>query len=784
MSGIARTQHGVILALFGQHQSAIEKFTSAIALLDQPSSMEAEHRVLLPRCLLNRALAYIALGKPAAARRDLYRCMILSEQDDIPMLAAKATHNLGMLALRINEIPTALQYYEDTHARYRQFIPQLLPKIKMDQGEALLAAGLVEEAAKYLDESLPELRRNRTAHYLAEAEILRASAALVQGDSAMARNLTASAERRLLRRGNLSWAAIAALTRLRADVYVALENGRIGRNLQRRAIELAGRLAELKLVDETAAARSLAVRVALRRNDVELAESELARIPRPRQITPIDHRMLLRLCRAELAVAQGDRRRALAQARAGLAELGRIRDRMGGLDLVSGTAVHGRALGELAIRLVLASDGDRVHAGRLFSWLERTRAQSYRYQPQPPIADPLLAERVTDYRLLSKELQQARLEGRNPGETASRHAALQREITRLGWQSSLWGSPTPIAGLAEVARCLGDRAMVSFAVSDGHAVAVVIVGGRARLVRLGPIPEIMAAARELHADLDALAPDHLPAPLVAVIAGSANRRAERLDEKLLRPLAHLLADRELVIIPTGALYAVAWGALPSIHGRPFTVAPSATAWLAAERPEGTEQPDTDRAANAAAGQGGDDPGRVVLISGPDLLGAAGEVAGLQTHHPDATVLTGRQATVASVLTALDGAGLAHVAAHGAHEPENAMFSRLELTDGSLFAHETARLRRAPERVVLATCELALTRIRPGDEALGFAGALLASGSRTVIAATSKVGDQAAFETMAEFHRLLAQGRPPAAALAEAIAPEPLRRPFVCLGSGN
>nr|WP_232237534.1 CHAT domain-containing tetratricopeptide repeat protein [Actinoalloteichus fjordicus] len=822
---IVDIQHGSMLSQAGQNELAIDRLDQAVTLLEQTESADLEEVSLLPRALLNRALAFIRAEDPKSAVRDLERCLALAEASGLPLIIAKAQHNLGALSLRMGSIPESIRYYEQANLSYSNVAPNLLPHIQMDQAEALLAGGLAEEAAKYLDEALPVLAHGRVRQNLGEAESFRAIAALLLGDSTTARRLAASAERRMLRRGNLSWARMAALTRLRADTATAFRTGQVSAGLHRRALRLADRLTELKLTDESGVARSLAVRAALRLGRLDVAAAELARVPRPRQITPIDHRMLLRLSRAELAVMQGDRRRALAQARAGLAELGRIRDRMGGLDLVSGTAVHGRELGELAIRLVLDPTRGRVDAGRLFSWLERTRAQVYRYQPQPPIADPVLAERVDDYRVLSKELQQARLDGRNPGELATRHAALQREITRLGWQSNLWGSPTPIATLADVARHLGDRALVSFAVSDGNAVAVVIVEGRARLVRLGPAVEIMAAARELHADLDALAPDHLSGPLVAVIAGSARRRAERLDEKLLSPLVGLLQHRELIIIPTGALYAVAWGTLPSMHGRSLTVAPSATAWLTADQraehgpdhvPPGraaSEVPKdhvTETTAGHAAGPsagravdqswqaapgsrngradgtrgGGTDDGHVVLISGPDLLGAVGEVAGLRTHHPDARVLAGRQATVGAVLEALDGARLAHVAAHGAHESENAMFSRLELTDGSLFAHETARLRRAPERVVLAACELALNRIRPGDEALGFAGALLASGSRTVIAATSKVGDQAAADTMAEFHGLLVQGRPPAAALAEAVAREPLRRPFVCLGSGT
>jgi CHAT domain-containing protein len=136
-----------------------------------------------------------------------------------------------------------------------------------------------------------------------------------------------------------------------------------------------------------------------------------------------------------------------------------------------------------------------------------------------------------------------------------------------------------------------------------------------------------------------------------------------------------------------------------------------------------------------------------------------------------------------VLTALDGAEMAHLAAHGEHEPSNAMFSRLELADGPLFAHELARLSHPPRHVVLAACELAMHHIRPGDEALGFAGGLLASGVRTVVAANSRVGDASAAATMVEYHRRVAAGERPAAALAAAVAMDPLRRPFICLGAG-
>jgi hypothetical protein len=292
---------------------------------------------------------------------------------------------------------------------------------------------------------------------------------------------------------------------------------------------------------------------------------------------------------------------------------------------------------------------------------------------------------------------------------------------------------------------------------------VVVAGGRTRLVRLTSAAETFEWAKRLHADLDTYAPNGLPPAIGAVVGGSARRSADVVDERLVMPLARLIGDRELVIVPTGPLYAVPWGSLPSLRGRPVVVAPSATAWLTA--------------ASAV-----DEPaGHVVLARGPRLRETIAEEATLT--YPGAIRLSNSSATVSRVLAALDGASIAHLAAHGEHEPTNAMFSRLELADGPLFAHELARLSRPPRHVVLAACELAMHHIRPGDEALGFAGGLLASGVRTVVAANSRVGDASAAATMVEYHRRVAAGDRPAAALAAAVAADPLRRPFICMGAG-
>lgn len=758
LDGLVLCYRGMLHTHAGKTVEGIDLFDAAVERLTETDEVADPN--LLAATYLNRGYAYIELAQVVRAGEDFERCLELCTEHGLDLVADKARHNLGYVEYMTGELPSALRHYSDVERSYQDNTPGLLPALRLDQARALLAAGLASDAASHLDEVIPRLRAQRAGHDLAEAEVTKAAAALLDGRVAEARRLARSAERRFTRRGNTRWAAVAALAALRAETAAALAAPRIPRRLPERAVKLAEALRALLLEDETGLALMLAVRMEIRRGDPAAAELLLDQLPRQRATTPLDHRMLLRLCRAELAVSRGDRRRALAEARSGFAELGRARDRMGGLELVCGTAIHGQQLGDLAVRLVL--DSPRRDARRLFGWLERTRAQVYRYEPLPAIDDPGLAEQVTTLRSLRRSAQQERLAGRVPRREEKKIIALEREVLRQGWYASPWGRPRPVASLSSVSAALGERALVTFAASGDELVAVVVADGRTRLVRLSSAAEAFEWAKRLHADLDTYAPNGLPPPISAVVGGSARRSASVVDDRLIVPLRPYTGDRELVIVPTGPLYAVPWGTLPSLRGRPVVVAPSATAWLQAfSAPE--------------------NPGHVVLARGPNLRESTAEESALTEIHPSARRLS--PATVADVLSALDGAAMAHVAAHGEHEPTNAMFSRLELADGPLFAHELARLSRPPRHVVLAACELAMHHIRPGDEALGFAGGLLASGVRTVVAAASRVGDASAAATMVAYHRRVAEGDPPAVALAAAVAEDPLRRPFICLGAG-
>jgi tetratricopeptide (TPR) repeat protein len=787
--GFADQQYALVLFRAGRTPEAVELFGRAIPLLEQALESPGGDPEMLARAFMNRGVAYTTLGRPGPAEEDTRRAIALCTEHDLLIMKAKATSNLGDIALLVGDIPGALAHYEDAVRIFRPLAPSLVARTQLDQARALLAAGLSEEAARHLDEALPVLREQRLGQDIAEAEVARAAAALLDGDRELARRSAGSAHRRFVRRGNTSWAEVAALTKLRTEADATLA-GLSTSATTNKAVALAERLTSAGLTDEAAMARMLGVRLALRRGAVDLAEQLLGQVPAAGKIAPIDHKVMLRLCRAELAIARGQNRSALAQAKAGFDELGAARDRMGGLDLVCGTAVHGIELARRTLGLVLDGASTDADARRLLAWQERTRAQVYRYEPMPSIDDPELASRVAELRTVLRMVQQARLERRPVTQFEQRAVALQREVNRLGWHTSRWGKPRPVSSPGEIIEQLGDRALISFAGPDDDLAAVVVAGGRTKLVRFGAKDQVLETAKQLHADLDALAPDELIAPLVTAVSQSALRRIQRLDDLLFGPdgiPAALLGDRELVVVPFGGLYSVPWESLPSLRGRAVSVAPSATAWVSARETTPADGP-------------------VVLVRGPDLPTSATELDQLRQVYPDAIVLDGERATTGAVLSAMDGAKLVHIAAHGTHESANAMFSRLELFDGGLLAHEVARLQRPPAHIVLAACELALSHIRPGDEPLGFAGAMLASGSRTVVAAVNRVGHRSAAltmtdyhrrlankpvadlavdlaDTMTDYHRRVASGVSPARALAEATAEDPLRRPFILLGAG-
>jgi CHAT domain-containing protein len=156
----------------------------------------------------------------------------------------------------------------------------------------------------------------------------------------------------------------------------------------------------------------------------------------------------------------------------------------------------------------------------------------------------------------------------------------------------------------------------------------------------------------------------------------------------------------------------------------------------------------------------------MVAAGPGLPGAEAEATAVAALHR-VTALAGTAATVETVTARLDGAKLAHLAAHGHIHPNNPLFTSLRFADGPLTVYDLKQLRRAPQLVVLAACDMGRPTVRSGDELLGLSATFLALGTRHVIAPMVSVPDAETAPLMIAFHRFLAAGVSVAAALARA-----------------
>ncbi|MFF4990348.1 CHAT domain-containing protein [Streptosporangium saharense] len=324
------------------------------------------------------------------------------------------------------------------------------------------------------------------------------------------------------------------------------------------------------------------------------------------------------------------------------------------------------------------------------------------------------------------------------------------------WRAVAGGSGRPLApDVEELRAALGDTVLVEFARNGDELLAVAVAPERVALRRLGSFSAVAEAVVRLRYGLRRA---HLRDGSAAGVAGEA----ALLERLLLGPLAGIVGDRALVVVPTGALHTLPWPVLPSNSGRRVSVASSAAAWLAGGR---------GRAVRA---------GRVVVAAGPGLRHAEAEAEMVVTRHPGAERVA---ALRPEVVAALSGAEVAHLAAHGTFCSRSPLLSGIDLEDGRLMAYDLLRLRTPPGLVVLSACDAGMAHAPADGAPLGLAGAFLSLGTRCVVASLVPVRDEETLDLMTVFHELLATGHCPAQALATANAKTGVTG-FVCLGYGD
>ncbi len=713
-------RRALVLYELGRFREAYEDLSRAL-----PYLRRVRDTVWEARSLTIRAHVFLGLGLPRRASADFVRAEELYATSGQELEYAKARHNRGLVGLIRGDLPEALTYLDEAGDRY-DALRYTNPDFAIDRCSVLLAAGLAEEAAQETDTALNRVPpEGGIAFKTAELLFAAATAALAAGHPADARQRARQARRQFHTQRRSLWEARSSLVLAEAR-YAAGEHSPA---LLRYAEEVAARL-EASRAGEAMQAHLLAGRIALSRGSVAQADPHLERAAKSRRRGPPLPRSVAWLARALQADAQGNARATVAACTRGLDALAEHQMRLGATELRAYGTAHGAEFATLAQRDALR----RGDVRRLLFWSERWRATALAARSTPAREDKELAAELEALRSVNRLLGETEM-------AASRRNALERERRRLeaavqARTRRLPGSHKPGEGEFDLDGLfdeLGPSTLIELVTVDSVLHVVVVADRRVRLHTVGSIPE-----REVQMNRFVLR---------RLAHGSPQPGDERvlkyrgikLESSLLGGAVAELGDGPVVVIPPAQLRAVPWTLMPSLGDRVVTVAPSASTWVRARH----TRPPAEQ--------------RVALVVGPGLATKGAEVVPLRSLYPEAVMLGHGSATAGHVLGALDGAWLAHIAAHGTFRADNPMFSSILLDDGPLTVHDFERLGRAPYWLVLSSCDSGVGAAVGADELLGLASSLVPIGAAGIVASIVPVNDLAAVPLMLALHDALQRG---------------------------
>jgi hypothetical protein len=763
LSGVDRAQSEVFRVAIHRSAHAVDPATHRRIMSAAASALRRFERdgdqIWQARLLFNRGSLHADRGELLAAEDDFRRAHELYEAAGADAAVADAAVGLAAVALLRGDVVGCLRGIESAKAA----LPSGIISFGLDQWQvaALTQARLLPEAAAAVARYVDACFRSGRSEYVAAARLEAARIAMLSGDPLAAQDAARWAVRSFAARGKSVNAALARAICLRAQLL----SGEPTVGGVRTALDAAEILQIAGWRIDALRARLLAAHVACAAGARWVARRELERA-RPLQVRgTVADRIEWCHVSALLRLSDHDTVGAERFLKRGLRHLEEYRAALGAVELRVTASAIGSELSKAGLRIAVESRDPT----RILAWAEHLRANGLRLPLVRPPSDPELRARQGDLRVVAARIREAEETGQPVRGLAVRQIELEaaiRKRTRLARSQS--DAIAPIASVREAREALGKRVLIEYVELGGTSHAVTLADGRLDLWDLGEI-DVKEELDWLRFALGRLARGDITVAQRSALLASARAAATSLDSLIVTPLLPALDDAPLVVVPTGPLSAVPWGALPSLHGRPVAVVPSLSLWLELAKSQRSRRR------------------KHVLVAGPGLRHGTTEVNDLAAMLPSATVIQGKAATTDAVLSALDGAALAHFACHGRFRSDSPLFSSLELVDGPLSVLDLQRLRSAPEAFVLSACDLALSERHPGDELLGFAAALLAMRTRTIIASVVPVPDAASRRLMLNLHQELARGTPPAAALAH--AQERLRPTsaalagFVCLGAG-
>ena len=246
------------------------------------------------------------------------------------------------------------------------------------------------------------------------------------------------------------------------------------------------------------------------------------------------------------------------------------------------------------------------------------------------------------------------------------------------------------------------------------------------------------------------------------------RRLNLCSKLIIAPVADLLSDPEIIIVPERSLYRVPFAALRQQPGGKYLsetfrirIVPSLTTLKLIQ-----DCPADYHCQTGALVVGNPKAGKVhykgktpTLVDLPGARKEAEMIGRLLGVQP----LLGERATRDAVLQAINSASLIHIAAHGnadtgeiALSPRPTAKSIPEEEDYLLRISDISQVQLRAKLVVLSCCHSGRGEIK-AEGVLGIARAFLASGARSVLVTLWAIEDEATWQFMSRFYRHLVDG---------------------------
>jgi tetratricopeptide (TPR) repeat protein len=730
----AELQRAAICRDVGQVDEALRLFARAIPRLRRESRW-----IDLARVLANRGNIRAGGGQLAAAIADYEEAEQLYLRVGQEFSALQARHDLACSLANMGDLPRALQLFDEVTARFVELRHDASVPI-LSRAEALLLGGLSADALTFSQEAARRLRAEGNHSAAAQALVAVAEAGRLEGDYTTAVTAARRAHEWFASNQSAGWQRAAQLEVLRSQFD--------GDGLAASAIDeleqMAEDLSHAGDVRSEIHARCLAALAACGHGQLERAgrqaavASGMARRTRLLQTRLAGHHAV-----ATVRLAGGDLTGARRELRHALDSLDSARHLRGAGD--AGTAVLTQARSITALTGHIATL--ETQPMRALAWMERARLAGSVSHPASPLVDDDAAAGFSRLRTVASDLRRAELSGAPTAELRRRHAELEQSM-RAEWLKR--AQPTNaidrLPRLSDLKKMLGDVQIISISSAGDRFVAVTVDRKRARSQVLGDPAEIGKMAQRADAALRGLAKSG-DAPSVVVARQRAFTTAVAALDAALLADNRIEAAHVILVVPA-ELHALPWGAMPSLIGRSFALAPSVSWWL-------------DR-----AHQGSAPPSSALVVAGPGLAEAKSEATRVAACYRTATLLTGPRASVAGVAGAMKHHDIVHFVAHGRFRHDNPLWSTIELADGQLTVYEIERLGAVPPTVILASCESGISGTRAGAQLHGLAGSLLSMGARTIVAAIAALPDTAdTRDTMVQLHRDLGGGVSASASLA-------------------